>query len=214
MSKLSLNLQKQALKEMSQRKPYSKKLAGFEYLVLPKVYKGSTDTELFTEVIKIKPDYDVWDIGTGTGLIALSFKKNGARYVLATDLNPDAVKNAKVNSKLLKLDIDVRRLNLFGTVKNKFDVITFNPPFTNALPKASHDISFWDKDHKTVKSFLKDIQRYLKPSGKAFIAWSSFADTRKLKVIAKKYNIKLKQVGKRKGKRGFVYYVFELVFKL
>ena len=180
MSKLSLKLQAKSLKEMASRKPYLKKLAGLEYHVLPKVYKGSTDTELFCKVLNIKKGQDLWDIGTGTGLIALYAKSKGAGYVLATDLNPDAVKNAKENSKLLDLKINIRLADLFGSINKKVDVITFNPPFTDQQAEQKHDISFWDKDHKTLKKFFSGIHKHLKPRGKVFIAWSSFGDTRKL----------------------------------
>lgn len=208
MSKLSTTLQTQSLKEMGLREPYIKKLAGFEYKVLPKVYKGSTDTELFCEILKIETDQDVWDIGTGTGLIALHAKRSGAKYVLATDLNPDAIKNAKEDSRLLGIEIDIKQVDLFGSIKRKFDIITFNPPFTDKAPKQSHDISFWDKDNKTVRKFFQGVKKYLKPEGKAFIAWSSFGDVRKLKRIASEHNLSLTEVGKRRGKRGFIYYVF------
>ncbi len=211
MSKLSLKLQAKSLKEMATRKPYVKKLAGFEYSVLPKVYKGSTDTELFCKILKINKNQDVWDIGTGTGLIALVAKKKGARYVLATDLNPDAVKNAKENSKLLGLKIDVRQADVFGSIKKKVDIITFNPPFTSQETKQRHEISFWDKDHKALRNFFNNLQKHLKPDGKAFIAWSSFGNTTKLRKIAKEFNLSLKEVGKKKGKRNFIYYIFEIV---
>ncbi|MEN9604556.1 MAG: hypothetical protein RJB39_241 [Candidatus Parcubacteria bacterium] len=212
MSKLSLKLQAKSLKEMAARKPYTKKLAGFEYSVLPKVYKGSTDTELFCKILKIKKGQDVWDIGTGTGLIALSAKQKGARYVLATDLNPDAIKNAKENSKLLGLRIDVRQADVFGSINKKVDIITFNPPFTNQVAKQRHEISFWDKDHKTLRRFFSGMPKHLKPNGKAFVAWSSFGDVKKLRKIGKECGFILKEVGKQKGKRGFVYYVFEVIY--
>lgn len=212
MSKLSLKLQTKSLKEMAVRKPYTKNLAGLEYSVLPKVYKGSTDTELFCKILNIKKGQYVWDIGTGTGLIALTAKKKGARYVLATDLNPDAVKNAKENSKLLGLKIDVRQADVFGSINKKVDIITFNPPFTDQSAKQKHEISFWDKDHKTLRKFFSDIKNHLKPDGKALIAWSSFGDTKKLKKIAKEFNLSLKEVAKKKGKQNFIYYVFEIVF--
>src|SRR3989344_1635773 len=211
MSKLSLKLQTKSLKEMATRKLYSKKLAGFEYLVLPKVYKGSTDTELFCRAIIIKKGQDVWDIGTGTGLIALQAKKKGARYVLATDLNPDAVKNARVNSKLLGLKIDVRKIDLFGNIEKKFDLITFNPPFTDQKAHG-HAISFWDKDHGTVNKFFRGVKKRLKSGGRALIAWSSFGNTKKLKKIAQYNGFTLKKIGKKKGKRNFVYYIFQIMF--
>jgi release factor glutamine methyltransferase len=195
---------------MAACKPYPRKLAGLEYTVLPKVYKGSTDTELFCDVIKIKKGSHVWDIGTGTGLIALHAKKKGAEYVLATDLNPNAVSNARENSKALGQEIDVRQADVFGDIEKKFDVITFNPPFTDEKTQRPHEMSFWDKDHKTVKRFFEGVRSYLKPDGKAFIAWSSFGDIRKLKKIARSYDLRLAEAGKRKGKRGFTYYVFQI----
>jgi len=197
---------------MVTRKPCIKKLAGFEYSVLPNVYKGSTDTELFCKILDIRKGQDVWDIGTGTGLIAITAKLKGAGCVLATDLNPDAVKNAKKNSRLLRLKIDVRQADVFGEINKKVDIITFNPPFTNQKAKQKHEISFWDKDHKTLRNFFSNVRKHLKPNGRAFIAWSSFGDTRKLRKIAKEFDYSLKEVGKKTGKRDFVYYVFEIVF--
>lgn len=212
MSRLSLELQKKSLKEMAMRKPYLKKLSGFEYIVLPKVYKGSTDTELFCKLLDIKKGQDVWDMGTGTGLIAFHAKKKGAGYVLATDLNPDAIKNARQNSRLLKLEIDIQQANVFGKISKKFNLITFNPPFTDKKVENTHDISFWDKDHKTVRKFFDGVQDHLKPGGKALIAWSSFGDTRKLKKLAREYDFTIKEIGKKKGKRNFTYYIFEILF--
>lgn len=196
---------------MASRKPFSRKLSGFEYRVLPRVYKGSTDTELFCKVIPVKKGEDVWDIGTGTGLIALAAKKKGAGYVLATDLNPAAVRNAKENSRLLKLKLDVRQADVFGNIKKKFDLITFNPPFTDKKAGEIHDMSFWDKDHKTVKRFFAGIGNHLKPRGRAFIAWSSFGKVLILKNILGKYGFSLKEIGRRKGRKGFIYYVLEIV---
>ena len=210
MGNKSLQLQAQALADMAKRKPFVKKLAGFEYEVLPKVYKGSTDSELLCSLLDIRKDMDVWDIGTGTGLAALTAKKLGAHYVLATDLNPDAVKNARANSARLHLNIDVKKANVFGDSTKKFDLITFNPPFTDNTAKASHEISFWDKDHKAVRAFFKDIRSHLKENGRALICWSSFGKTAVLKRIASEYGHELYELGRRKGKMSFVYYVFEV----
>ncbi len=211
MSKLSLKLQTKSLKDMETREVFHKNLAGIEYIVLPRVYKGSTDTELMCSSLKIGENFDVWDIGTGTGLIALTAKKLGAKYVLASDYNIDAVNNTRENSKVLKLDIDIQHINLFGSIKKKFDLITFNPPFTDNKAVKSHEISFWDNDHLTVKRFFKDLHNYLKPNGKSLICWSSFAKVNTIKSIASNYGYKLNEIRKRKGKMNFIYYVFEVV---
>jgi len=210
MSKLSLMLQSKSLAEMAKRKPYVKKLAGVTYEVLPNVYKGSTDTELICKNLKIRKNEAVWDIGTGTGLVALYAKRMGAGYVLATDLNPDAVKNARRNATALGLEIDVRKADVFGTIAKKFDLIIFNPPFTDHAVQKTHDVSFWDKDHLTVKKFFKGVRTHLTKNGRALICWSSFAKTHVIKTIAKNYGFSLTELARKTGKRNFVYYVYKL----
>ncbi len=211
MSKLSIKLQAKALADMAIRKTFIKNLAGFTYEVHAKVFKGSTDSELLCSVIKIRKDQSLWDIGTGTGLAALTAKKMGARYVLATDLNPYAVKNAKRNSELLNLDIEVKKADVFGNINKRFDIITFNPPFTNHSTKNDYEISFWDKDNMAVKKFFKDLNMYLTSDGYALISWSSFGKIFILKKIARDNGFNLEKMGERKGKRGLIYYVFKVI---
>lgn len=130
--------------------------------------------------------------------------------MLATDKNPAAVANAKRNSSFLNLNIEVRREDVFGGIKKKFDVIAFNPPFTDHQAKRSHEISFWDAGHVSVKKFLKHLPEHLREGGRGFICWSSFGDTRKIKRLARVYGLTPLEVGKRKGKNGFTYYVYKL----
>jgi release factor glutamine methyltransferase len=210
MSRLSIKLQTKALAEMATRKVFTKSLAGFTYEVHAKVFKGSTDSELLCSAIKIGKDQSLWDIGTGTGLAALTAKKMGARYVLATDLNPYAVKNAKRNSELLNLDIEVKKADIFGNINKRFDIITFNPPFTNHPAKNDFEISFWDKDNMAVKRFFGGLKKHLNKNGYALVSWSSFGKIYILKKIARDYGFALEKVGERKGKRGLTYYVFKV----
>lgn len=108
------------------------------------------------------------------------------------------------------LDIDVQQADVFGDIKKKFDLITFNPPFTDNKAIREHDISFWDKDHKTLNKFFGGLRMHIKDNGRAMIAWSSFAKVFVLKDIARKHGFVIEEIGKRKGKMGFVYYVFEI----
>lgn len=209
-----VELQKKSLDEMEGRSVHLKTLAGLQYEVFPRVYKGSTDTELMCEVLGNKVEgKNVWEIGTGTGLVALVAKKCKAKYVLATDLNPDAVKNTKRNSELLNLEIDVEQYDLFGNVSKRFDVIVFNPPYTNHSRSSvrKFEMSFWDPGHKTTEKFIKSAKKYLNVSGKIFIGWASFAKVSVLKQICEKQNFNIREIKRKRGKRGFVYYVFELI---
>jgi len=100
----------------------------------PEVYEPSEDTFQLLEVINVKKDDKVLEIGTGSGLISLACTQNGAN-VVCTDINPFAVELAKknflVNNALLNGNYDIRLGNLFDvlTFDDKFDIIIFNPPY-------------------------------------------------------------------------------------
>ena len=51
---------------------------------------------------------NVLDHGTGTGVLAIFAKKQGAQYVLANDIDDKSVENAKENAALNNVDIDIR----------------------------------------------------------------------------------------------------------
>lgn len=56
----------------------------------------------------IRSDMSVMDVGTGSGILAISAAKLGARQVLAIDIDPDAVKVAKENVALNGVENQVR----------------------------------------------------------------------------------------------------------
>ena len=71
----------------------------------------------------------VLDLGTGSGILAIAAAKLGASYVLALDIDPDAVSNARENIKRNKVQkiIDLK----LGTLSSKipsghFDLIAAN----------------------------------------------------------------------------------------
>ncbi|MFS0690481.1 peptide chain release factor N(5)-glutamine methyltransferase [Sporosarcina sp. 179-K 8C2 HS] len=73
----------------------------------------------------------VADIGTGSGAIAIAFKKErpGA-VVTATDISEAALKVAKRNAKRNEVDVDFRIGNLTEPIEEeKWDVVLSNPPY-------------------------------------------------------------------------------------
>src|SRR2546427_12410993 len=76
---------------------------GFEIIVLPSVFhpKWHFTSEFFAEacaaLIPGHGDCSVLEVGTGTGLVALSAARR-AKRVVAVDINPAAVKCAKINA--------------------------------------------------------------------------------------------------------------------
>jgi ribosomal protein L11 methyltransferase len=77
----------------------------------------------------IKINSRVLDLGTGSGILAIAAAKLGASFVLALDVDPDAIGNARENIKRNKVQkiVDLK----LGTLSSKiaddsFDLITAN----------------------------------------------------------------------------------------
>ena len=69
------------------------------------------------------------EIGTGSGVIAFKIADK-VEKVLATDINPYAIKIAEKKRKILGIkNIEFKESNLFEKVNEKFDLIFFNPPY-------------------------------------------------------------------------------------
>lgn len=89
--------------------------------------------EWFDRVQEILPQkkLKVLDIGTGTGVLALSHKlERPEDEVVATDISEQALEIAKINAERLKADITFKKGNLTEPVSNdSFDVVVCNPPY-------------------------------------------------------------------------------------
>lgn len=76
-------------------------------------------------------DCRVADIGTGSGAIAIAFKKERPEaLVTATDISEAALKVAKRNAKRNETEIDFRLGNMTKPIEGeKWDVVLSNPPY-------------------------------------------------------------------------------------
>lgn len=93
----------------------------------------------------------ILDIGTGTGCIPISLAKNLKNVIIsAVDVSANALKKAKQNATLNKVDINFFELDILQAENlnklsvqaqskthsnNKFDIIVSNPPYVRELEK-------------------------------------------------------------------------------
>jgi HemK-related putative methylase len=120
------------------------------------------------------PGAQVLDMGTGSGVCAIVAVRH-ARRVVAVDINPAAVRCTRVNVLLNRLEdrVEVLEGDLFAPVAGRrFDVVLFNPPFLQGVPRDDADRAWRSTD--VAERFAKHLREHLTSSGFALVLLSSF----------------------------------------
>lgn len=94
------------------------------------------ETELLVEktITKIKKYFpnqkvSIIDLGTGSGCIAISLKKNLDATVDALDISKDALEVAKTNAQKNNAEINFINDDMTTYQRKKYDIIISNPPY-------------------------------------------------------------------------------------
>lgn len=155
--------------------PYFIRVDKQPYIVLPTVY-----TPKFLNIINlptcqylahnliVKENDMVLDFGTGTGIQAIHAASVG-KQVYALDINPQAIKCAKINAILNNVsNITFWEDNIFEQIKNvKFDLIIWTPPtWLGKAEKLSEKSWLCGEEGEYIKEFCKKIHMYLNERGK------------------------------------------------
>lgn len=114
----------------------------------------------------------ILDIGTGSGCIAITLKKEIDCDVVASDISLDAIDVAKRNAINNKVDILFANSDIFSNIEDKFDVIISNPPYISydeeiddmvknnepslALYASNDGVYFYDKILSECAKYLND----------------------------------------------------------
>jgi release factor glutamine methyltransferase len=147
---------------------------------LPDVYEPDEDSFLLADNLDIARGARVLDMGTGTGILALTAAKK-ASLVVGVDVNPKAVALAKENAKANGIkNAEFREGDLFSAVgaEERFDVIVFNPPY---LPVEEYDLlgKAWSGGRggmEVIRRFLVDAPAHLTENGVILLLLSSLND--------------------------------------
>ena len=117
-----------------------------------------------------------FDIGTGTGVLAVILAKRGVARVIASENNPRAVLCAKENLQKLGLQnqVEVTDADLFP--EGRAALIVCNPPWVPARPSSALEHAIFAPDSRMLRGFLEGLSSHLLPGGEGWLILSDFAE--------------------------------------
>lgn len=157
------------LKELSKGRPIQYIIGnvnfyGYEFKVGENVLIPRYETELLVDktIKKISKLFskpvDIIDLGTGSGCIAISLKKEIACNITALDISKEALDIAKYNAKENKVNINFINEDMTNYQGKLYDVIISNPPY----------ISYDEEIMDIVKNNEPKLALYAKDNGLYF----------------------------------------------
>ena len=166
---------------------YHVKANGFDIIVLPSVFHPTWHfTSLFlAEACEqlVQPNARVLEIGTGTGLVALSAARHASR-VVAVDINPLAVECARLNVRNNGMDrkVEVYEGDMFAPVAGeRFDVILCNPPYFRGAPRSNVEAAYMGGSNlEWISRLATEAHDHLNEHGSLYCVFGDAADVSSL----------------------------------
>ena len=156
----------------------------YVFVIDENVYEPAEDSFLFAENLAVDNGESVLDVGTGCGILGILAAEK-ARWVIAADVNPYAVRCAKENALLnnVRGRLSFAQGDLFTWLswKATFDVILFNAPY---LPVGKGEANSWlgrawaggATGRQVIDRFITKAPRYLKRTGLVLLMQSTLAN--------------------------------------
>ncbi len=159
---------------------------GREFLAMDDVVLPTVQSLYLLAHWKIFDGETVLDIGTGSGVQAV-FAADNASMIVATDINPAAVRMARLNVKRNGVAniIDVRQGDLFSPINKdeKFDVILFNIDY----PYSEATQGLWEVHER----FFAEVKHYLNRGGRIYYQSGRIENAARINTMANKNNMSI-----------------------
>jgi release factor glutamine methyltransferase len=165
------------------------------------IYEPAEDSYLMKEFVMEFAWGRVLDMGTGSGIQALSaLPIPNVREVLAVDVNENVINklNKKIKHDQLR-KIKVIQSDLFSNVTGQFNIVIFNSPY---LPqdKGIEDKAIYGgrKGWEVSEKFFQGVSKHLFSDGKILYLFSSLTNKEKIEEILRNNLLKWKELGRKK----------------
>ena len=167
---------------LHKRVPYEVALAERDFIVLPDVFSPAYffDSRFFASTVPgfVAPEERFLELGSGIGAVSVLAALRGA-IVTAIDINPEAVRNTKLNAERHGVTSKVRALygDIFSPLDadDQFELIFWNIPFAHTRHRilTIMEQAIFDPGYKTMNRFLSSSLPFLAAGGQILIGFSS-----------------------------------------
>ncbi|OZI71195.1 methyltransferase [Bordetella genomosp. 12] len=122
------------------------------------------------------PQGPIFDIGTGTGVLAAVLARRSPHAVTATDLDARALACAQANLQRLGLSerVCLQQTDLFPS--GRAALVVCNPPWLPAKPSSPIEHAVYDPDSRMLRAFLQGLPDHLLPGGEGWLILSDLAE--------------------------------------
>lgn len=118
----------------------------------------------------------VFDIGTGSGVLAAVLARRGVQRVVATDIDARALACAEENLTLLHCQHAVQLIAADLYPEGRAPLVVCNPPWLPAKPSSPVERAVYDPDSRMLKGFLAGLAAHLTPGGEGWLILSDLAE--------------------------------------
>ena len=117
---------------------------GYSFYVDENVLTPRFDSEVLIENLKNDKFTNVLDLCCGSGALGLTLKKEHKNINLTlADISEKALEVSKKNAKLLNVDANFIKTDMFNNINERFDLVICNPPYIE-----TENINFLDDEVK------------------------------------------------------------------
>jgi release factor glutamine methyltransferase len=204
LKKLRQRLAAHAVKLVQRFGPHTVEVMGGTYVVCQDVFnpKYYLTSEFMARHIRVRPQDAVLDVGTGSGIQAITAGRV-ARKVVAVDINPQAVRCARENAARngVQASVQVLEGDLFSPLPagDRFDVILFTPPYFEGSLTRPIDHALYDPGKAVARRFLTGARERLAPGGYVQMVYSSAAEPERVLEIAKELGWRVSVLAEKKA---------------
>ncbi|GHE25283.1 hypothetical protein GCM10018781_76520 [Kitasatospora indigofera] len=163
---------------------------GRQWHLLPEVFAPAhTDsTQLFTRWLPFPVGGTFLEMGCGAGVTAVTAALEGCARVTAADINPQAVRNTRLNAARHGVAdrVEAVRSDLFDALDPgaRFDVVFWNSNVVHAPADFAYtrglEHAVFDRDYAAHRRYVRDGLARLSGSGRLFLGFNSLGDTARL----------------------------------